>query len=96
MTTNDPRPSDGATHETPQVHGSHGPVDPSSGDPITPGQAQVGEAGIDRSAGETGAPSDMDYYRTTQKTGARLALGTIAIPVVLVIVVAIAMILLRP
>ncbi|MFC0202140.1 hypothetical protein [Paracoccus rhizosphaerae] len=78
------------------VHGSHGPVDTSSGDPVTPGQAQVGEAGREHAAGENDTASEASYYRATQKTGARLALGTIAVPVVLIVIVAIAMILLRP
>lgn len=96
MTTDDDRPTDSAGRTTPGVHGSHGSIDPQSGDPITPGQAQVGEADLDQSAGETGAPSDMGYYRTTQKTGARLALGTLAVPIALVLLVIIAMILFRP
>lgn len=67
--------------------GSRGPVD-KVGDPVTPGEAQAAEtASLDRAAGEAGAQSQKDYYRTSQKTGAGLALSAVALPIVLLLLV---------
>ncbi|WP_410216348.1 hypothetical protein [Paracoccus sp. (in: a-proteobacteria)] len=78
-----PGPSGGA-------YGSRGPVD-HLGDPVTPGEAARAEtaagADVDRSAGENGAPADMDYYRASQSTGSKLALGTLAVPLIMIVLV---------
>ena len=72
--------------------GSRGPVD-QVGDPVTPGEAQVAEtANLDRSAGEAGAPADMDYYRTSQKSGTGLALSAVALPIALLLLVIVAVV----
>ncbi|MBM3604037.1 MAG: hypothetical protein FJX25_04600 [Alphaproteobacteria bacterium] len=85
-------PLHGTEHPGPRggAYDSRGPVD-SVGDPVTPGEAQVAETrSDDSSAGEAGAPADMDYYRTSQKTGNWLALGTLAVPLVLILLVIVA------
>jgi hypothetical protein len=74
------------------AHGSRGPVD-DVGDPVTPGEAQAAEtASLDRSAGEAGAPADMDYYRTSQKAGTGLALAAVALPIALLLLVIVAVV----
>ena len=49
-------------------------------------------ARIDESAAESGQPADMAYYRVPAKSGAMMLLGTIAIP--LAVIVGIAVVLL--
>ena len=46
----------------------------------------------DESAAETGQPADMAYYRVPARSGAMMLLGTIAIP--LAVIVGIAVVLL--
>nr|WP_111298461.1 hypothetical protein [Paracoccus saliphilus] len=74
------------------AYGSRGPVD-GVGDPVTPGEAHAAEtASLDRSAGEAGAPADMDYYRTSQKSGTGLALMAVALPIALLLLVIVAVV----
>ncbi len=49
-------------------------------------------ARIDESAAESGQPADMAYYRVPARSGAMMLLGTIAIP--LAVIVGIAVVLL--
>ena len=49
-------------------------------------------ARIDESAAESGQPADMAYYRFPARSGAMMLLGTIAIP--LAVIVGIAVVLL--
>ena len=49
-------------------------------------------ASIDESAAESGQPADMAYYRVPARSGAMMLLGTIAIP--LAVIVGIAVVLL--
>ncbi|MFN4128987.1 MAG: hypothetical protein ACK4GC_04120 [Paracoccaceae bacterium] len=41
----------------------------------------------DRSAGEAGQPSDMSYYRIQPRSGALMMLGTIGLPVAVILAV---------
>lgn len=65
------------------------PADPSGAQ--TDGTAPP-SARIDESAAESGQPADMAYYRVPARSGAMMLLGTIAIP--LAVIVGIAVVLL--
>lgn len=44
----------------------------------------------DISAAEDGRPSDMAYYRVPDKSGAKMFLGTIAIPLAVIVLIVVA------
>ncbi|CAM3289597.1 hypothetical protein PANO111632_12470 [Paracoccus nototheniae] len=66
--------------------------DPSGSKPL-PGsvdEASVADDNrIDQSAGEGGRPADMSYYRVQPKAGALMLLGTIGLPVAIILLVVI-------
>lgn len=43
--------------------------------------------GVDHSAAESGAPADMDYYRTDNEGGSKLTLNALALPIVLLLLI---------
>ena len=53
----------------------------------THGVADAAVPGVDHSASESGAPSDMDYYRTDNEGGSKLALNALALPIVLLLLI---------
>lgn len=53
----------------------------------THGVSAAAVPGVDQSAGESGAPADMDYYRTDNEGGSKLALNALALPIILVLLI---------
>lgn len=51
------------------------------------GAAHPQVPGVDHSAGEAGSPADMDYYRTDARTGSKLTLNVLAMPIVLLLLI---------
>jgi hypothetical protein len=47
----------------------------------------------DESPGEDGKPTDMDYYRVGEKSGAMMLLGTIAIPLAVIVGIVVVLLL---
>ncbi|TJZ90901.1 hypothetical protein FA743_13410 [Paracoccus gahaiensis] len=68
------------------------PRDPAGSTPL-PGQSDAasaaGDTRTDASAGEGGATSDMSFTRIQPKTGAMMMLGTIGLPLAIILLLVI-------
>lgn len=53
----------------------------------THGVASAAVPGVDHSASESGSPADMDYYRTDNEGGSKLALNALALPIILLLLI---------
>jgi len=56
---------------------------------IRPIPAAADAPKIDESAAEDGKPADMDYYRVPAKSGAMMMLGTVAMPLLVIVLIGI-------